>query len=247
MFDETCHRSRDCFYTKGNNKGKGKSGKAWKDGRLECHNCGGDDFARDCTSSKKLLSHVVESGKTRETRKAKARTRACSQWKAILGVRSGDMKVNSGRSLSENQIQKFGRLRQTMPSLQCLERSTSILHLVTRRDSLVPYNTRARVGSSSTPTREQLRQLYLLVSSSLREVRTFPTSAEPCFRQWTHSRRNRVAEGLRREYHRLCQLHRYHGIMPLCRERRWYNYSLKRAGTLKMAPMEPNQDIVMNE
>ena len=39
--------------------------------------------------------------------------------------------------LSGIQIQKFGRLRQTVPSLRCVERSTSILHLGTRRNPIL--------------------------------------------------------------------------------------------------------------
>ena len=57
-------------------------------------------------------------------------------------------------------------------------------------------------------------------SSSRNVERSFPDTAE-------------VAEGPRREYHRLCQLDGYHGILTLCREGRLYNYCLKRAGTLE--------------
>ena len=123
------------------------------------------------------------------------RTIACSRSKAILGLRNSGMKVGSGKpqipsgmSFSGNQTQKFGRLRQTARSLRCSERSTSILHLRTRENYLL----RALQG----PGVDQVRQPHLWnlpnafrctkwVTSSLGLVRTFPTSAEPSFRQWT--------------------------------------------------------------
>ena len=54
------HMSRDCFYNKGKSKGKGKSSKAPKDGKVDFYNCGD-----------------------------KARTRACRELKAIQGVNGG--------------------------------------------------------------------------------------------------------------------------------------------------------------
>ena len=45
-------------------------------------------------------------------------------------------------------------------------------------------------------------------------------------------RHSRAAEGLRREYHRLCQLHGDHGILPLYREGRLYTCYLKRASNV---------------
>ena len=73
------------------------------------------------------VTRQVEKAEVRATRKAKARTTACSQLKAKLGVESNGKKIDggnrqilSGRNLSGNQIQKFGILRQTVPSLRCL-------------------------------------------------------------------------------------------------------------------------------
>ena len=105
------------------------------------------------------VTSQVESAKARPMRKARTRTRACCPSKAILGVRRNGMKMSSGKlqipsgmTLSGDRIQKFGRIRQTAHSLRCLERSTSILCLRTRRN-----RTRVRSGSSSITTREQLR------------------------------------------------------------------------------------------
>ena len=176
--------------------------------------------------------------KARTTRKAITRTRACSRLKAKHGERnsgkkmsSGKLQIPSGMSLSGIKVQKFGRLRQPVHSLRCSERSTPMLYLRTLRNHPCTCNIRTRSGSSSITTRLQLRQPYLwnflmvfrctkCVSSSLRMVRTFPTSTEPSFRQvdeFGNKRKmdnSRIADGRRREYHRLCQLHNYHGILP---------------------------------
>ena len=50
-------------------------------------------------------------------------------------------------------------------------------------------------------------------------------------------KQSRVAEDPRRNYHRLCQLHGYHRILP---------YHVRRTGKLQMVPVETNQAIVMN-
>ena len=55
-----------------------------------------------------------------------------------------------------------------------------------------------------------------------------------------------IAEGLRRECRQLCNFCGRCGILPLYREGNVYNYSLRRVGKLEMAPVEENQDIVMN-
>ena len=62
------------------------------------------------------VTNQVERANARATRNAKARTRSCSQLEATLGVhepqwkadRQWDWQILSGRSLSVNQIQKFG-------------------------------------------------------------------------------------------------------------------------------------------
>ena len=60
------------------------------------------------------------------------------------------------------------------------------------------------------------------------------------------SSRNLVLSCLRREHHRLCQLHGSRRILPLYRTRRLHKYYLRRAGILGSAPVEPNQDVVMH-
>ena len=178
-----------------------------------------------------------------------------------------------------------GRLRQTVHGLRCVERSTSILCLGTRRNHPIMCNTRTRSGSSSITTWEQLRQAYLWnllkvfrctkwVSSSLRMVRipnfgraNFQTVDEFGNKRKMEGlvtevhrplasaseistyhdafiveklgalipRHTRVVEGL--ECHRLCQLHGFDGILPLYREERLYNYYLRRAEKLELAPV----------
>ena len=84
------------------------------------------------TSPEVEHSTQVTSPVERAKARAKARARACSQVKAILVVKTverrstvGLRQILSGSSHGGHQIQKFGRLRRTVPSLRCLERSTS--------------------------------------------------------------------------------------------------------------------------
>ena len=105
-----------------------------------------------------------------------------------------------------------GRLRQTLHGLRCVERSTSILCLGTRRNHPIMCNTRTRSGSSSITTWEQLRQAYLWnllkafrctkwVSSSLRMFR-IPNLGRAKFQTVDEFGNKRKMEGLVTEVHR---------------------------------------------
>ena len=98
-------------------------------------------------------------------------------------------------------FRSLGNYHRQCYACDVLERSTTRVYFGTRRDHLITYNTRARSGSSSTTTREQLRRHHLRnfwralrcarwLSPSLRMVRTLPISVAPSFRQWRSLARN---------------------------------------------------------
>ena len=202
----------------------------------------GDHFARDCTSNKGATQ--VERAKARATRRAKARARSCSPLKAILGVSGSGKKIDSG-----------------------WETATSILFLGTRGDHPITYNTWARSGSSSTTTREQLRQPFLW---NLR--RAFVVQGGRVHRgDWsTHPQlfgrakletvdelgNKRKIDGHATEVHKPLasasgKNMKYHDAFVFeefgDQVGEVYNNCLKRASKLEMAPVEPNQVTVLNE
>ena len=192
---KTGHMHQDCNKNKDKSKGKGKSVKTSEDGIVECYSCGGNHYAGYSTSNKCHKSGRKGRGKSSAKRKNKNKSMQ-SREAAKKMSSSGKLQISGGMSPSGNTIQKFGRVRQTVCSLRCLERSTSILYFITRENNLITCNRGSTNGSSSITTQEQLRHPHLgslpkafcctkSVSSSLRMVRTFRTSAEQCCRQQT--------------------------------------------------------------
>ena len=107
----------------------------------------------------------------------------------MLGVRNNEKKMIIG-----NQIQKFGRLRQTAHSLRCLERSTPILHLGTLRNHPITCKDKGQewikinydTGAAPTALLVELVEglpLRKVVEFIVANGQGIPISAEPSFRQ----------------------------------------------------------------
>ena len=74
--NKTGHMSRDC-YNKGKSKGKGKVGNASKDGNVVCYSCGGNHFARYCTSN---VRETAQRQRQRERQQQEQEWKEDEQW-----------------------------------------------------------------------------------------------------------------------------------------------------------------------
>ena len=119
--------SRNCIHSR-------SRGKVSQGNNVECYNCGGNQFARGLPIPQK-----------QRMRKKGTRQRQAQDCALNRRVRVGDV--------SENHTLRFGRPQHTVHHKRRLERSTSVLCLVTRRYHLTVFIMMVKSGSSSTTAR----------------------------------------------------------------------------------------------